>query len=176
MRRWCASLVLAIAVAGAAVQATVTVPAEFSDVVRGSHLIVHGIVTDVRGQLAGPLRTIESLVTIQVIDQIKGDSQATAVFRVPGGQVGRYRRVMVGAPQFIEGDEVVVFLAGRPPVVPMPFGLNQGVYRVSRAGAGRVVTPLVVDGGRVVRGDPARRPLPLDAFSAAIRAVEDPLP
>lgn len=176
MHRWCACVVVAIVLGRVAVQATVTVPAEFSELVHGSHLIVHGIVTDVRGQLAGPLRTIESLVTIRVIESVKGESQATAVFRVPGGQVGRYRRVMVGAPQFTEGDEVVVFLAGRPPVVPRPFGLNQGVYRVSRAGAGALVTPLVADAaGRVVRGDPARRPLALEAFTAAIRAVEGPV-
>ena len=37
------------------------------------------------------------------------------VLRVPGGQVGRYRRLMVGA-RVREGEEVVLFLKGRAPV------------------------------------------------------------
>ncbi len=49
---------------------------------------------------------------------------------------------MVGAPQCARGDEVVLFLKGSAPAVPMPFGLTQGVYRVNRDAAGRaMVTP-----------------------------------
>ena len=83
---------------------------------------------------------------------------ATAYFKLPGGQVGRYRRVMVGAPHCAPGDELVLFLKGAP-AVPMPFGLTQGVYRVSRDAAGQAtVLPIVnVDSSRVVRGDPSRR-------------------
>ena len=151
--------------------ATVVIPAEFGDMVTGSQVIVHGVVTGVDGVLAGPRRTIESVVTVRVIDAIKGQTDATAVFRVPGGQIGQYRRVVVGAPQFSEGDEVVLFLSGRAPALPIPFGLNQGVYRVTRTGAAAMVTPLVADGGRVVRGDPARRPLALESFSSRVRAI-----
>ena len=49
---------------------------------------------------------------------------------------------MVGAPQFARGDEVVLFLKGSAPAVPMPYGLTQGVYRVNRDASGRaMVTP-----------------------------------
>jgi len=95
---------------------------------------VHGRVVDIRPQIAGDRRTIETVVTLAVLDAIKGQPGATVYFRVPGGQIGRYRRFMVGAPEFASGDEVVLFLKGRPPVVPFPFGLNQGVYRVVRDG------------------------------------------
>src|SRR5687767_5849960 len=181
MRLVCLLFCLWCVISGASVDATVIVPAEFTEMVDGSQVIVHGVVTSVRSQIVGPRRTIESVVTVDVIDAMKGqdvrpkpDSTSTAVFRVPGGQVGRYRRVMVGAPQFAEGDEVVVFLAGRPPAMPMPFGLNQGVYRVTRAAGRAMVTPLIVEGtARVVRGDPARRPLGIDAFAAAVRAAAE---
>ena len=153
-------------------RATVIVPAEFTEMVNGSQVIVHGVVSDVQSRMVGGRRTIESLVTVDVIDAIKGQKEATAVFRVPGGEVGRYRRVMIGAPHFAEGDEIVVFLAGRAPALPMPFGLNQGVYRVTRAGGGATVTPLIIEGA-VVRGDPARRPLAVDAFAARIRAIAE---
>jgi hypothetical protein len=79
---------------------------------------------------------------------------------------------MVGAPTFTEGEEVVLFLRGRAPSMPMPFGLHQGVYRVTRRAGRAMVTPLVPEGaGRVVRGDPARHPLALDAFARDVRAI-----
>ena len=89
-------------------------------------------------------------------------------------EVGRYRRVLVGAPEFVEGDEVVVFLEGRPPLLPSVFGLSQGVYRVTRDAAARVmVMPprMAASDGRVVRGDPARVPLSMDAFAREVTAA-----
>ena len=79
---------------------------------------------------------------------------------------------MVGAPEFTSGDEVVLFLSGRAPAVPMPYGLNQGVYRVARDRGQTMVMPLVTEqAGRIVRGDPARRPLAIDAFARQVRAL-----
>jgi len=153
--------------------AMVVLPAEFNEMVAASQTIVQGRIVDVRSFETAGRRTIESLVTVQVVDAIKGRPGATAYFKLPGGQVGRYRRVMAGAPQFTPGDEVVLFLKGSAPVVPMPFGLTQGVYRVSRDVSGRaLVVPAVAGGsGRVVRGDPARAPLALDAFTAMVRTI-----
>jgi hypothetical protein len=133
-------------------------------------VIVHGTVVDVRARAAGGRDTIETLITVAVATALKGEPTSAVVFRVPGGQIGRYRRVMVGAPTFAEGQEVVLFLRGQAPAVPMPFGLHQGVYRVTRSGGPAMVTPVVADGaGRVMRGDPARRPLALDAFARDVR-------
>jgi hypothetical protein len=152
--------------------ATTIAPADFAEMVAGSHVIVHGAVVDMRAVAIGGRNTIETLITVAVATPLKGESSGTVVFRIPGGQVGRYRRVMVGAPQFTEGEEVVLFLSGRAPAMPIPFGLHQGVYRVTRAAGRAMVTPLVADGaGRVVRGDPARRPIALDAFAREVRTL-----
>ena len=151
--------------------ATVLVPADFNEIVSGSQLIVHGRVVDVRSQLVGDRRTIESVVTVSVMQAIKGDPGATVYVRVPGGEVGRYRRFMIGAPSFRSGEEVVLFLSGRPPSIPMPFGLSQGVYRVSSAADGRrLIAPPLIE-GRVVRGDPARQPIEVAAFVQQVRAA-----
>jgi hypothetical protein len=179
-RGWAGAAALAIWIVACPmvtlVHATTLVPADFSEMVAESQVIVHGRVLTVRSTLTGGRsRTIERLVTVSVIDSMKGAVSQTVVFRVPGGQVGRYRRVMVGAPEFAEGDEVVVFLKGRAPAVPMPFGLSQGVYRVAPPDGQRLVTPLP-SAGRVVRGDPARRPLAVDAFARAVRTLVDPRP
>lgn len=152
--------------------ATTILPTDFAGMVAASPVIVHGRVVDVRAQTTAGRRSIESLVTVTVIDALKGGGATQVVFRVPGGQIGRYRRVMVGAPEFTAGDEVVLFLSGRAPALPMPFGLNQGVYRVSRDRGQTMVTPLVTEqAGRIVRGDPARRPLAIDAFARQVRSL-----
>jgi hypothetical protein len=156
--------------------AMVVLPAEFSEVVSSSDLVVHGRIVAVRGQTSGDRRTIETIVTVSVLDALKGQPGETVYFRIPGGQVGRYRRVMIGAPEFREGEEVVLFLKGRPPLLPFPFGLTQGVYRVVRGADGQpMVTPPIVSSapGRVVRGDPSRRPLALSAFTRSVRQMAE---
>ena len=98
-------------------------------------------------------------------------------FRVPGGSLGRFRSIVVGAPQFALDDRVVVFLGARGPSVPYVVGFSQGVYRLVRSGDGStwLVTPpaMLPAAGAVtiVRGDPQRRPLPLSDFEQQVRAL-----
>ena len=162
--------------------ATVELPVEFGEMVLGSQLVVHGRVVDVRSQQTGDRRSIETLVTVAVIDALKGRPGDTVSFRLPGGEVGRYRRVVVGVPRFAAGDDVIVFLRGGAPALPTIFGLSQGLYRVMRTADGRAVVapaPLMapaVGAERVVRGDPARQPLALDAFAREVRARAEARP
>ena len=152
--------------------ATTLVPADFAQMARESDLIVRGTVVQVDGQRIGARQTIESLITLRVSDTIKGTAVEETTFRVPGGKVGPYRRVMVGAPQFSPGDEVILFLRGRAPAMAMPYGLSQGVYRVSRTAGTPVVTPIVAAGfGRVTRGDPARRSVDPLTFTRQVEAA-----
>jgi hypothetical protein len=159
------------------VSATVVLPADFTDVVTQSTIVVHGTVVNVQSGLTGPRRTIETTVTVSVINALKGEPGPSVSFRVPNGQVGRYRRILVGAPEFERGDEVVVFLQGSAPAIPTLFGLSQGVYRVARdSGARALVTPPPVmargiGAERIVRGDPVRTPMPVDQFAREVRAV-----
>jgi hypothetical protein len=156
--------------------ATVEVPVEFGEMVLTSQFVVHGHVVGVRSQQTGSRRTIETVVTVAVADSFKGSPGSEVSFRVPGGEVGRYRRVMVGAPRFTEGDEVIVFLRGAAPALPTVFGLGQGLFRVARSSDGRAVVapaPLAAPAfgaERIVRGDPARRGLALEAFARDVRS------
>jgi len=157
---FCAIAVLAAAASTAS--ATVLLPADLQTVVTESGVIVHGRVVDVRSMVTAPPHGIESFVTLAVVDALKGNPGPSVTFRVPNGQVGRFRRVVVGAPEFAEGDEVVVFLRGRAPAIPALVGLSQGVYRVARqAGAPAVL----------LRGGPARGPMPLETFAREIDAI-----
>jgi hypothetical protein len=158
--------------------ATVLLPAEFREIVAGSQIIVYGRVSDVRAEWGDGRRRIESVVTLDAASFYRGTPASTVTFRVPGGQIGRYKSVTVGAPEFRAGDEVVLFLKSQGPAVPHVFGLNQGVFRVrvdARSGRRLVTMPIVTARSSapepVTRGAVARRPLPLEQFAAQVRTI-----
>ena len=160
--------------------ATVLVPAEFTEVVSGSAIIAHARIVDVRAEWADGRRWIDSVVTADVVTYLKGESeQQTISFKVPGGRLGRYRSVVVGAPSFVRGEEAVLFLKTHGDELPDVFGLNQGVFRVrvDPATGQRIVVPPVLkselsqEPQRIVRGAVDRKPLTFESFGARVREV-----
>jgi hypothetical protein len=157
-------------------RATILVPADFREAVTGSQLIVYGRVIDVRPEAGETSRTVYTVVTVQSATVLRGAETDTVTFRVPGGQIGRYRNVVVGAPQFNEGEEVVVFLTGGGASMAHVFGFSQGVYRVRNEDGRRVVIPPAITGSSVAntpitRGAPERQPMPLENFAAQVRSI-----
>lgn len=152
--------------------ATVLLPIEFRELVATAPVIVHGQVVDVHSEWVDGRRAVETFVTVEAAEYLKGNLGDHVTFKIPGGQLGRYRTVFVGAPSFQAGDEVVLFLKTDGPSFPFIAGLSQGVYRIvtdSNSGERVVVPPVVTsaagaDAVRVVRGDPARRALSIGAF------------
>lgn len=179
MRRLMAlALVLVILLAGApSLRATVLLPAEFREIVAGSQVIVYGRVADVQAEWFDGRRSIDTVVTLDVASYLKGGPGDVVTFRVPGGQIGRYKNFVVGAPEFAQGDEVVLFLRADGPSIARVFGLSQGVFRVrvdAQTGQRTVVAPLMAQGDapeRVTRGAVGRRPLRLEAFAETVRAA-----
>ena len=172
------SLCAILLILSGAAHATVILPIEFRELVATSSAIVHARVTDVRSAYVDGRRSIETFVTVAADEYYKGNLGEHVTFLVPGGQMGRYRTMFVGAPQFHEGDEVVLFLKNASGRIPYVVGLNQGAFRVIADASGRriVTSPIVMAKGtgeaeRIVRGDPSRRPLPVEAFRDAVRRV-----
>jgi hypothetical protein len=172
------SLLLCVLVTSVA-NATVIVPAEFREIVAGSEIIAYARVVDARPQWADGRRWIDTVVTTEVISYLKGGDSETLTFKVPGGTLGRYRSVFVGAPTFTRGDEAVLFLKPRDGDLPDVFGVNQGVFRVrvDRRTGQRVVVPPVMAAipsdtpQPVTRGAIDRKPLPFAEFGARVREV-----
>jgi hypothetical protein len=158
------------------VGATVIVPLEFRELVAAAPVIVHGRVTDVRAEWMDGRRRVETIVTLHAVEYLKGPATDDLTFKVPGGQIGRYRTIMIGAPEFAQGDEVVLFLNAVGPNAYV-YGLNMGVFRVvtDHLSGRRVVIPpaimarLAGDVEVVIRGERSRQPLAVDAFKETIR-------
>jgi hypothetical protein len=154
---------------------TIVAPLDLAELVAGARTIVYGRVAQTYATVVAG-RT-ETTVSLGVPAYFKGDGGREVVFRVPGGQVGRYRTVVVGAPVLQPGDEVVVFLTGDGAATPGVVGFSQGVLRVVRASPG--ATPMVLSppvardasAQRVTRGESVRRFVPLATFVDDVRAI-----
>jgi len=176
MSRVCLLLILLLL--AAPVQATVVIGADLGELARDARAIARGRVVSVDAQWTADRRTIETLVTLEVESYLKGALGGTVQFLVPGGSMGRFRSIVVGAPEFTVDERVVVFLGAQGPSIPYVVGFNQGVYRVVRSSDGStlmVTPPAILPSASgptpIVRGDPNRRSLPLIDFEQRVRAL-----
>ena len=167
-----------VTTASGSARATVMVPADLEVLATEATVIVRGVVVDVRARRSPAGSRIDSIVTLEASTYWKGDLGATVTLSVPGGRLGRYRSVVVGAPVFVPGDEVVLFLAGGAPSLPHVLGMSQGLYRVfgDPASGRQLVLPSPVlasptTAGPIVRGDATRRLTTIDEFGAMLMDI-----
>jgi hypothetical protein len=160
------------------VSAMTYVSADFPTLVGEARAIAIGRVVAVQPRWREGRRGIETVLTLDVDRYLKGDLGPTVALAVPGGQMGRYRSVMPGAPLFVEGEELVLFLAADAQSTAHLLGLGQGVFRLmtDRASGLRLVVPEILatvstGPAKVVRGDVTRRPMPLEQFTGAVRTA-----
>ncbi|HVP13360.1 MAG TPA: hypothetical protein VMV94_19455 [Phycisphaerae bacterium] len=94
--------------------------------------VITGEVVSVRSYWAENPRRIESEVTLQNVDYLKGrlsDSKSTFKLIVPGGKVGDWQMQIGCAPTFATGQRWVLFLLPVYKTFPV-VGLHQGAFRV----------------------------------------------
>ena len=169
-------MLVACLLASRAAQATVVVAADLDELTRDARTIVRGRVVALEARLTDDRRRVETLVTLEAESYLKGTLGATVQFRVPGGQLGRFRSIFVGAPEFVPGQRVVVFLGVRGPSIPYVLGLSQGAFHVEPGADGwTVMSPAIptatAQAGKIVRGDPERRPMALAEFERQVRVL-----
>jgi hypothetical protein len=146
--------------------ATVFAPADVGMLSQEAGAIARGRVAAVETRWTEGRRRVETLVTLEVAAWLKGSLGASVRFKVPGGELGRYRSVVVGAPSFSVGQHVVVFLGGRPPALPHVLGLSQGVFHVAVGARGLEVAP-----NHALARSGHRSPMPLDEFERQVRTL-----
>ena len=115
--------------------ATVVVAAGLEELAQDAGTIVRGRVVEHDARWTADRRRVETLVTIEAESYLKGALGTLVQFRVPGGQLGRFRSIFVGAPSFVPGQRVVVFLGARRH--PFVWASGRGSFHVSRQQGGR---------------------------------------
>jgi len=156
--------VLLIVAASASVRATSFIATDLNELTRDAQTIARGRVVAVESRWSDDRQRIETLVTLAAENYLKGALGEHVDFIVPGGRLGRFRSIVVGAPQFRAGDRIIVFLGARAPSLPHVIGLTQGLFRIVQQSDGWKVTGMV-------RADSEQQTLPLDAFEQRVVAL-----
>ena len=183
---------------GVCTLATTVVPPEFDELVNKSDCVVRAVVKSVRSEFASPgSKSIVTYVELDVKEVIVGDPPSPLVLRMLGGRVGDKRMVVSGAPEFVVGDEDILFIRDNGKVFNPLTALMHGRYPIARdkeTGRGYMMrnnrAPLKdtrevsgkMDHGHAGAADehgPHREPALTEAmspeeFAAAIRAARKP--
>lgn len=113
--------------------ATTVIAPEFSELVNESDYVVRAVVKSVRSEFASPgSKTIVTYVELDVKEVIAGKPPSPLVLRMLGGTVGDKRMVVSGAPEFVTGDEDILFISGNGRVFNPLTALMHGRYPVAR--------------------------------------------
>ena len=169
-----AGLLLAL-VLPRALDASLVIPATVDELAAEADVIVHARVVHVDARQAPGTLRVERVVTLAVMRALKGSPAADLQLVLPGGSYGRYRTVVPGVPDVVEGEEAVLFLRPSPAGATRLVGFSQGVVRVRIdpvTGQRMVGAPIVPEiAGPVVRGAADRGPQPLATLEARIARV-----
>jgi hypothetical protein len=116
------------------VSATTVVPPTFDQLVKQAELIFQGTVTDSRSvwEGEGGQRHIETYVTFQVEESVKGDAGMSYTIRMLGGTVGDETMEVTDTPRFKVGDREILFVEhNNEQFVPL-VGISYGRFHVQK--------------------------------------------
>ena len=122
---------------GAPLSASIVVHYELEQMVSEAHGIVHGQIESQRAAWRG--QQIITTVTVRVFECLKGPYQPGELIVIEqlGGRVDNLATIVAGAPVFITGEEVVLFLEpGLDPDRSLVLGMAQGKFTVQRGADG----------------------------------------
>jgi hypothetical protein len=156
--------------------ATTLLKLSLDQMIDQSTAIVRGKVSSCESELRGGM--IHTVCALGAEERLKGPATLNR-FSVPGGALrinGRkMRQLVAGTPEFVPGQEYVLFLWTGPKGVTELIGLSQGVLEVKQALGARMVerTPaqavtLLDNGGHEVADQGVR--LTLDALRDRVRS------
>src|ERR1700730_10519657 len=123
-----------LGLAFARVSATTVIPPTFEQLVKQAELIFQGTVTDARSvwEGEGGQRHIETYVTFNVEDSVKGQAGTSYTIRMLGVTVGDETMEVTDTPKFEVGDREILFVEhNNEQFVPL-VGINHGRFHVQR--------------------------------------------
>jgi hypothetical protein len=159
-----------IAVAGPAV-AGQAIAASVEDLARSSELVVHGRVVGTTARWTEDGGRIFSFVEVEVLDAWRGTAGRRITVAVPGGQVDGVGQRVSGAPDFQQGEEIVVFLRRAEAGAHRVNGLAQGKFRVVGSEARPDLSGLEVHPAPIRSGERRAEAMPLDELRRRVKGL-----
>lgn len=164
--------------------ATLMLAADLETLARRSDAIVRGKAVRSVSVATADGQQIQTITTVRVAASLKGGVGETVEVRTPGGTLGDLEQRVAGAPEFEEGQEVVVFLHRASERHFAVEGLGLGKFDVIRDADGEPRVRQRVRGLSVVEPDgrvhaaPELEPVPerdfLDRIRRALATREAP--
>lgn len=149
-------------------------------------VVVHGIVERLEPRWVVPGARVETLITIQVLESIKGEIPARErfTFRRGGGTIGDFTQTAPGLSPYEEGEEVILFLEPYlETYVEIGIGIGKYDVEVLPGGAKYVVHSPDVAAVRFSSDQPMRiehhpvmEPVPLHDFLKLVRSYARSIP
>lgn len=142
---------------------------------RVAPLIVYGAVERIESEWEVPEASARTLITVRVIQTLKGDAKAETRLIVyqGGGQIGGFKQVAPGMSKYEPGEEVVLFLEPTGPYL-VEIGIGIGKYAIEN---NWVTHAPNVAGARIEKGKRMEiqpiepmKPMQLDLFLKRIRS------
>ncbi len=171
----CLGLLGVALISGAA--SAIMVALSVDDLTAQAEVVVVGRVSDIQSAWSADGKTINTTVTIEVTDTVKGQTEGKEIgLTYPGGVVGEVGLKVSDTPSFEPDERVLVFLSAPPqaqgtsqsaPVIYEVVGLAQGKYSISDDG-------MATKSGYSVAGDMERTDasLPLEELIEKIRKAD----
>ena len=111
--------------------ATTVIAPPFEELVNVSDYIVRATVKSVHSEYASPgSKMIVTYVELDVKEVITGNPPSPLVLRMLGGQIGDKRMVVEGAPQFVVGDEDILFIRNNGKSISPLTAMMHGRYPI----------------------------------------------
>lgn len=141
------TLTLCLALAGI-VSATTLEQLSVDKMIEKSASIVRGKVVSSVSVQRGSL--IYTTYRFQVTEQMKGSASGTFELSVPGGDYGKLRQNIPGAPRLLAGKEYVVFVWTSKSGINHIIGLSQGLFDLRTDPSGDILLKQATTDARMV--------------------------
>ena len=118
----------------AATQATTVIPPTFEQLVDQAETIFQGKVTNVRSIWAGEgaQRHIESYITFQIEESLKGTPGESYTLQILGGTVDGETMEVTDSPKFVVGGRDILFVEHNGEQFVPLVGINHGRFHIQR--------------------------------------------
>jgi hypothetical protein len=122
-------------------------PMTLGQMAQRAEAIFIGKVIGRRADFNAQRNRIYTYVTFEVERFLKGGGgEREMTIRMWGGQVGPYTSIVPGTPQFIDGEEVLLFCSGSGARIPMLLGLSLGKFTITTDEAGERILKRDISG------------------------------
>lgn len=159
------------------VSASLLVPLDLQRLTSIAQLVLHGRVLSQEVVLDEASKQVVTITTFEVIENIKGTTEATHSIKQIGGRLpdSNITHTVIDVPRYRIGEEVIVFLPEPSRLgFSSPVGLSQGNFRLEQRDGQTIVRNRSVRASSVAENTSARPShgfQSVDAFKQEIRSI-----